>query len=389
MLFMFLHQLNTYRLPWTTLGFDTSTSLPFRGPQALKFRDQPVPPVHSFSTEFRSGTPNQPGLRYTQIVVVPRLTSDDVTWIEDELPGIDTIFYVANDPTATPHPPRNKGHEVMVYLTYIIDHYTELPDTVIFMHAHRWTHHNVELLGHDSAQMIRRLSNDYVAREGYVNMRCRWYPGCPGWLNPNDTRETIAKQEQVVLFEILQELFPSESKPEALGQTCCAQFALSRNRILSIPLSRFIFYRDWILRTPLSDYVSGRIWEYLWQYIFTGQGIYCPSEHICLCQGFGVCFRSDAEYREFEELRDKKKAIEGKLKGLQEKQAVTKKEKDEAYGSVGPAFLDSRRSANLTSQIEVFEKDIAARRQAAIERGAIPENRAGWSDEQWAQRNDF
>ena len=390
MLFISLHQLSSSRLPRVTLGFNASSSLSsVRGTQALNFRDQLNPANHPRFTEFRSRTEKQPGRNHTQIAVVPRLTSDDVTWVQEELPEIDTIFYVANDPAATPHPPRNKGHEVMIYLTYIIDYYTELPDTIIFMHAHRWTHHNIELLGHDSAQMIRRLSNEYVAREGYVNMRCQWYPGCPEWLHSNDTQETLAKQEQVVLSEILQELFPLEPKPEALGQACCAQFALSRNRILSIPLSRFIFYRDWMLKTPLSDYVSGRIWEYLWQFVFTGQGIRCPSEHICLCQGFGVCFLSDAEYREYEGLCTKKDTLEREVQRLQEKLALTEEVIDQGHGLAGPALLDSRSLAKLINQVKVLEEDISARRQAAIELGAVHKSRSEGSVEQWVHRKDF
>lgn len=255
------------------------------------------PTTNALSSRFRSGTPKPPGSAYSQVMVVPRLKDDDISWIQEELPGFDTAVYVANDPIAPLHPPRNKGHEVMVYLTYIIDHYDDLPDIIVFMHAHRWTHHNTELLGYDSAEMVRRLSSDYVTSEGYVNMRCQWSPGCPEWLHPNDSEEILAKQEQVVLSKCWRELFPQDPLPDSLGQACCAQFALSKERIQSIPLSRFVFHRDWILRTPLSDYVSGRIWEYLWQYLFTGRTIYCPSEYECHCRGFGVCFGGEAEYK--------------------------------------------------------------------------------------------
>ena len=78
--------------------------------------------------------------------------------------------------------------------------------------------------------------------------------------------------------------------PKVLAQPCCAQFAISKGRILSIPLKRFIAYRDWLLRTPLSDYISGRVWEYIWQFVFTGNHTVCPMMHICYCDGYGFCF---------------------------------------------------------------------------------------------------
>ena len=246
-------------------------------------------PNHAFLTNFHNGIPKPPGSAYTRVMIVPSLKNDDVSWIQKELPDIDTAIYVADDPTAPLHPPKNKGHEVMTYLTYIIDFYYNLPDILIFLHAHRWTHHNIGLLGHDSAAMVRRLRDDYIARHGYMNLRCDWSPGCPEWLHPNPIGESLAKQEEVVLFQCWRELFPSEPVPIALGQPCCAQFALSKARVLSIPRSRFIYLRDWMLKTPLSDYVSGRVWEYLWQSLFTGHSTHCPLEHECFCQGFGLC----------------------------------------------------------------------------------------------------
>lgn len=221
----------------------------------------------------------------------------------------------------------------MIYLTYIIDHYYNLPDIIIFMHAHRWTHHNIELLGHDSAEMVRRLNSDYVAYEGYVNMRCQWYPGCPEWLHPRDTREILAKQEQVVLAKSLYELFPSEPLPEVLGQACCAQFALSKERVLSIPLSRFIFYRDWVLRTPLSDYVSGRIWEYLWQLLFTRNSVHCPSEETCHCQGFGICSGGNTGNKEYKERYYAKGSNDTELEDLRKRHPRDKSPSAEDGGS--------------------------------------------------------
>ena len=251
-------------------------------------------PDHAFITNLHNGIPKPQGSDYTRVMVVPSLKSDNVSWIQKELPDIDTAIYVADDPTAPLHPPKNKGHEVMTYLTYIIDHYYSLPEILIFLHAHRWTHHNIEPLGHDSAEMVRRLRDDYIVRHGYMNLRCDWSPGCPEWLHPNPKGESLARQEEVVLFQCWRELFPSQPIPIALGQPCCAQFALSKARVLTIPRSRFIYLRDWMLKTPLSDYVSGRVWEYIWQFLFTGQSTYCPLEHECFCQGFGLCLEHDA-----------------------------------------------------------------------------------------------
>jgi Protein of unknown function (DUF3431) len=50
-------------------------------------------------------------------------------WTEDKL-----LSWVGPQPEHTAAP---QAKETNVYLQYIIDHYEQLPDTVVFMHAHR------------------------------------------------------------------------------------------------------------------------------------------------------------------------------------------------------------------------------------------------------------
>lgn len=379
--FSFLNKLNTEELSrekqrvgkHEEILLEASTwSIPNRNESVSKVRDSLDSAFSSSSSHFRPGVPKPLGSTYSRVMVIPRLQSDNISWVSDELPDVDTAVYIANDPLAVLHPPKNKGHEVMIYLSYIINHYDALPDILIFMHAHRWTHHNNALLAYDAAEMVRRLNSDYVTREGYVNMRCHWLPGCPEWLHPSDPRESLEKQEEVVISKCWSELFPSDPLPAALGQACCAQFALSKERVLSIPLSRFVFYRDWIARTPLSDYISGRVWEYSWQFLFTGQSIYCPAEHICYCGGFGLCFGGASKFEEFEELRRKKRNFELEMDELRDRRALSRETDTEIRQSNASAV----RYAYLNNQIEILEQELALKKEFALERGMNPNNRA-------------
>lgn len=344
-----------------------------------------------WSSHFRPGTPKSSGSNHTRVMVIPRMKEEDITWISDELPDIDLAVYVANDPTAPLHPPKNKGHEVIIYLTYIIDHYDDLPDVIVFMHAHRWTHHNNEFLGYDAVEMLHRLSSAHVVREGYVNMRCHWNPGCPEWLHPVSTQEFMGKQEETVLSRCWAELFPLDPLPQFLAQPCCAQFALSKERVRSIPISRFVFFRDWILRTPLSDYISGRIWEYSWQFVFTGQNVYCPAEHYCYCDGFGLCFGGEIQYKDFLQLRYIKQEFESELRSWLDKEKIlqeaTRYEDTDTSASVKEP--DPERISFLKDQIRALGKEIAARKEDALQRGANPRYRAEESGRQWAAGDGF
>lgn len=313
--------------------------------------------------------PREPDEAYRRAMVVPRVKEDDISWMHEHLPNLRATIYVANDPDAILHPPKNKGHEVMIYLTFIIDHYDKLADVVLFMHAHRYSHHNSELLDFDAAQLVQRLSDEYVIRQGYVNMRCDSSPGCPEWLHPAVKEEVLSKQEQTVLSQSWQELFPHIPLPEALGQACCAQFALSRARILSIPRSRYIYYRDWIMRTPLSDYISGRIWEYTWQLLFTGRAVFCPTVHVCHCEGFGVCFRGQEDYDDFDALRYTKHQYQSELKTLEGLQPLTETATNMASPARDGARLNEGKLLSLNDRIKALDKELTARKKAAIERG--------------------
>lgn len=253
--------------------------------------------------EYSPGTSAPRNYKYTKTLVVPRTKEEDVSWMEQLPSDIERAIYIVNDRHAPLHPPKNKGHEVMVYLTHIIDRYDNLSDVTLFMHAHQFAWHNSELFDNDAAPMISRLNPDRVVRQGFMNLRCQWFPGCPDWLHPGGEGHGGEKAEEPLIGKAWAELFPMDPVPDTLAAACCAQFALSRDRVRALPRSMYVRYRDWLLHTPLRDSISGRVWEYLWQFVFTGQATWCPAEHVCTCDGFGVCFADAAEYERWWALR--------------------------------------------------------------------------------------
>lgn len=339
---------------------------------------------------FVPGVPRPLGYKYTKTLVVPRTKDEDVDWISRELPDWDTAVYVADDPKAPLHPPKNKGHEVMIYLTYIIDFYDNLPDVAVFIHSHQTAWHNEELFGTDSAIMLRHLSLDRVIREGYMNTRCNHGPGCPDWMHPGVVEEDETKQEEVMLARAWSELFPDEPVPSVLAQPCCAQFALSRERIQAIPRPRFVFYRDWLLQTDLSDYIAGRIWEYLWQYVFTGNPVVCVEESVCLCDGYGFCFGGPFEYQQFLAFDMEKKDLQKELEEWMFIEAdldfaQSNEELDETMD------FQPQRGRKAKIQEMAMEKDTQVARMvaAARERGRDPRYRAEEAGRPWKEGDGF
>ncbi|KAE9379348.1 hypothetical protein N431DRAFT_499955 [Stipitochalara longipes BDJ] len=342
---------------------------------------------------FKSGATKPVGMPYTKTLVIPRTSREDVSWIAENFGRneyLQAAIYTVDDVTAELHPPKNKGHEVMVYLTYIIDHYHNLTDVNIFMHSHRYAWHNNELLDSDSVQMVSRLSAERVQREGFMNMRCSWEPGCPSWMHPGNVQEDINKQEETMLAKSWSELFPLDPIPNVLAQPCCAQFAISRDRIQSLPLARYVFYRDWLLRTSLSDYISGRVWEYVWQFVFTGKPIVCPAEHICYCDGFGVCFGGAEKYEEYRTRERDRWLVEqearnhGALRQKWETEPELLTEEEKAQGRP-----DSEKGLQLEKKINELMDWCDKRKQEAKEQGDVAMYRAREAGRPWSQGDGF
>ncbi|KAJ9637928.1 hypothetical protein H2204_004518 [Knufia peltigerae] len=233
---------------------------------------------------------------WDKIVVTPARDVDDISWLAEDLPGWQhAVYYVdrssavaRNDSLRTPI---NKGNEAMAYLTYIIDHYhRHIPSIVVFLHSHRngfWKAWHVDDPLHNNANTLRHLQLDHVRRQGYVNLRCNWNPGCTEVWEPNPhltnrTWDEIFANTTTPFFE------SSPGKPAASSQmtadhgdvfsrrvwtSCCAQFAVSREQIYLRPLQDYVNIRQWLLETDLEDFLSGRIMEYLWHVIFGQEAI--------------------------------------------------------------------------------------------------------------------
>ncbi|KAK2868086.1 hypothetical protein FQN49_003172 [Arthroderma sp. PD_2] len=312
------------------------TKIPHHDPERASHRtESDGPNVTKPAAAFVPGVV-EPGKKYTRTLVIASLQEEETDWAEEvarDDPTLTAAVYIVDNSTARNTVPENKGHEVMVYLTYIIDHYYTLSDVSIFMHAHLLSWHNNDLLNSNSADMVKRLRSAKVIRDGYMNLRCHWEPGCPDHIHPITGGDDLSNiPEAAVLGKSWQELFPNSQLPEVLSQTCCGQFAVSADRLRSIPRDTYLFYRDWLLESPLPDNLSGRVWEYVWQYIFAGVEELCPAEHICYCEGYGVCFNGKPEYDYYNEMKSLRNDIQGKINDLKINGTVIAGSEDKVQG---------------------------------------------------------
>lgn len=399
-LFFFLYQSATVRDTWRGLpqhvglgDHITDDELTSPKPGGGKGTPQKEPDYVTWNpkVDFKKGSVMPPGHNYTSVLVIAKTKEEDVKWMEKEMPDQQKAIYVADDPSAPLHPPKNKGHEVMIYLSWIIDNYDNLPDVAIFMHAHQYTWHNDEVLDYNAALLVKKLSRPRVWREGYMNMRCSWHPGCPDWMHPGETEENAYKQEEVLLAKSWTELFPLDQVPHVLAQPCCAQFALSRERIQARPHASYIWYRNWLLNTQMPDYLSGRIFEYIWQFIFTGDNVFCPEEHICFCDGFGACFGGKEKYEEFVKVKNELHEQQNHLHEWEEKKkAIEEAEKEGRHEEAEQLEKPEKgKDVEYHAEIDRLQPIFDRLKLEARQRGEDPKVRAEEAGREWHEGDGF
>ncbi|KAL9114245.1 MAG: hypothetical protein Q9227_001667 [Pyrenula ochraceoflavens] len=269
------------------------------------------PPLTTFKIPHYSSTPPTPShYNLTTTVAVASTTQENTTWLSHSLPPtFQTAIYVADDPNGPLHPPLNKGHEPMSYLSYIIDHYESLPDISIFIHAHRRSWHTPSAFSNDMSLTLHSLNLSYVQQTGYFNLKCEELPGCVTHINLTSDDYDPFIRELGTLRDTWPELHPDVPMPETLGAPCCSQFAVTRELLQRISRERWERYREWVVKTWLSDDLVGRVWEYTWHFILTGEAGRCPVQRECFCRAYGVCFGKEGELEKW--LERKKAEVEG------------------------------------------------------------------------------
>ncbi|KAL5405761.1 hypothetical protein PMIN06_008758 [Paraphaeosphaeria minitans] len=368
-------------LTWTFFRLDRAPYSSFRfgktlssTPTTSSLHDNPLD--FGIPLRFRDGEPKPMGTNYTWSIVMPKTKKEDLKWLQGEIPEAKLMVYEVDNPNAEHKVPKNKGREAMVYLTYMIDHYDDLPDTTVFMHAHRHAWHNNNLLMQDALGMLKRLNHDRVARMGYMNVRCHHDPGCPDWIHmdrPGGDFDFFRKPEEIHWRKsVWEEIHPGAPIPSSLSGVCCAQFALSKERIRQVPIERLLHYRKWLLQTGMEDQYSGRVFEYIWHYIFTGHEVYCPAQNTCYCDGYGICFGGRQKYEQYENKQKERDRLFTEFDAI-----VKKSDKAKEEGKKESVLSDdeTKELETLTRMIPEIDRWLEGKRKEASERGEDEANR--------------
>ncbi|KAI9036627.1 DUF3431 domain-containing protein [Aspergillus affinis] len=230
-------------------------------------------------------------------LVLAATQTEDLNWLLNYCRDYGTTpFVYTTDATPEPHlivPRTTRGREAAAYLSFVVDYYDHLPDYTIFIHSNRDQWHN-DLFGSRTSSALRHLRLEAVDAQGYVNLRCEHDPGCPTNVHPwSPTQIDIDKNDIRAFFpQVYQTLFNvgKEKVPDHIGNVCCGQFAVSRERILQRPRHDYERMLKWAAETELTDsFGVGWVFEKVWHVVFGMEDIYCPRFEQCRCDTYGWC----------------------------------------------------------------------------------------------------
>ncbi|KAK6514964.1 hypothetical protein TWF506_007322 [Arthrobotrys conoides] len=229
------------------------------------------------------------GKKHEKTVIMGKTHSEDATWVKEKLPGWRPVIYAVDNRTEEDylHVLVNKGKESMPYLTYMIDFYDDLSDVNVFIHAHengypRAWHNDPQSADYSAVKMLELLRLDNIREKGYVNLRCNPNPGCPAELRP---QKKIFDKDSIEIGwkKLWEHIHGNDQYPESVGVACCAQFAVTREKIHEKPKEYYEKLMDWLLTTDEQD--AGRVFEYFWHIIFGMPAVHCESGYRnCICE---------------------------------------------------------------------------------------------------------
>lgn len=195
----------------------------------------------------------------TDTIIVTAHFKENLVWLRNSpYPVVVCSKAGADQPALTADPKctmkYNRGREFGSYLKFIIEYYDNLPGFVVFLHGHETAWHQ-QLSMYDAIRCAKKKQYGYISLNNNIFPKLEWSKGNKGY----DIIETLWEEHFKPYLRV--------EMPEYFYHDCCAQFIVSRERILHHAKD---VYKKWydLVFTIEDDYVLGLGFEMLWPMIF-------------------------------------------------------------------------------------------------------------------------
>jgi hypothetical protein len=176
----------------------------------------------------------------------------------------------------------NRGRVASAYLTYIIENYNNLPKVVVFLDIVS-NEQKIETAPiYNKEQVIQGLQDSILDKSRFVNLRCLARIGCQSELLPLQMPKNEFKTAEVVMQSAWTEIFQNKTAvPKRLAAPQGADFAVSRQAIMTHSLNDYQRLWEWINKTKMDDDTAGIVLEHVWHVFFGHEPDYCSELSKC------------------------------------------------------------------------------------------------------------
>lgn len=203
-----------------------------------------------------------------QLVIVSSHYKEDIQWLKAT--DVPVVVCSKIDESALCRETRNKGREATAYLKFIVQNYDNLPNNVAFIHGHNdaW-HQNMK------GSLINVISNCAKYKQyGFISVN-------NNFIDDRNVTDNAIMQRLHRDWDVTFRPYLKRDPPEYVYHDCCAQFVVSRERILRHPKDAYETWYNYIMNDPndVSGYDLSVMFEYIWHIIFGEPDVITPVEH--------------------------------------------------------------------------------------------------------------
>jgi hypothetical protein len=227
-----------------------------------------------------------------RLIIKVALEEEDTSAIDSLAPTWQNTVILVEPLYSHAHPKAHrsdKGRVANAYLTWIVENYHDLPETLLFIPPRD----SLEETPLDIRGVASTLQIPFIQTSGFVNLRC---PSQKSRTTCNDhVLEPFAPTNEFRTLEtnITQTwagLFGKGTKiPLQIATVLGAEFAVSRAQVQMRSVEEYLKYWAWLNRTIMDDDSAGLVMEYLWHVVFGMNAIFCPERVRCECELYGKC----------------------------------------------------------------------------------------------------
>lgn len=253
-----------------------------------------------------------------RLIVKVKLEDEDVSWLDSiqwiwrhETVTIPNMYTNAHPLSHRP----DKGRIASAYLTWIIENYNHLPETLVMLPPEDTApladsssssssinppNANPDLKSSipppppfDIPHALKHLQTPFIQSTGFSALQCPSHKSLSTCnskaLLPTHPPPSLRTLEAHIPA-VWKDLFgPDAQAPERIAAVLGAQFAVSREAIRKRSLQDYLRYWEWVNRTIMDDDSAGLVFEYVWHVVFGMQAVFCPERGRCECELYGRC----------------------------------------------------------------------------------------------------